>query len=189
MLKHFFIILFLSSISYSQDYRLINKAEKLLNSNTPNFKKIDNLLKRASKSDYGFCANAKNVALSEIEYLKARKHFIKAEYSKSLSILESNTVWSKPNCSDSLKVLCLFKIHGKETIRNLILEHKNKLTSSCASKNYNTICLQLQTIDYIFCFHDQNNGFSKKDETILKTIEYTNFYTLLFEDETNIEID
>lgn len=188
MIKHFFIILFLSTISYSQNYRLINKAERLLNSNAPNFKKIDNLLERASKSNYGFCANAKGIALSEIEYLKAKKYFIKKEYSKSLSLLESNTVWSKPNCSDSLKVLCLIKIHGKETIRDLLLEHKNKSTSSCASKNYNTICLELQTIDYTFCFHDQNKGFSKEKETILTTIKHTNFYTLLFDNNPNTEI-
>ena len=69
MRKIFFtIILFLSLISYSQSYSLIEKAEKRIEKKE--YSKALKLLKRAESADYGFCGNAKIEALFKITELR-----------------------------------------------------------------------------------------------------------------------
>jgi len=93
MTKYFYIILFFVTASYSQDFSLISKAEKIIDSENPDFVKAEKLLARAKNDDYGFCANVKRSALSEIEYLTARIYYLKSDYKKSLAILDSGETW------------------------------------------------------------------------------------------------
>lgn len=65
-----FTVLLFSFVCYSQDYRLLNTAEKKLNEKK--YDKALNILTKAEKGNYGFCGNAKVDAQSRINSLKLR---------------------------------------------------------------------------------------------------------------------
>jgi len=181
-MKHFiYLLLFLSYISsYSQDFRLINKADKIINSENPDLKKAKKYLARAKKADYGFCLNAKLSALSEIEYLNAKIYYINAEYSNCIELIDSGAANEKSNEADSLKVLCLIKLYGKSKIRDLILRQPDKIIQRGEDFKYKPICLDLNPINYTFCFYDQNEELNYRSElTILEIIKESNFYSIL----------
>jgi len=180
MTKYFYIILFFVTASYSQDFSLISKAEKIIDSEKPDFVKAEKLLARAKNDDYGFCANVKLSALSEIGYLTARIYYLKSDYKKSLAVLDSGKTWEKQKESDLLKVMCLSKIYGKTEIRNLILNRKDEIIRRDSDFRYKKICLKLESINYNFCFYDQNEELNYKTEVgILEIIRASNFYTIL----------
>ncbi len=172
----------ISSICFSQNYRLINKAKTILNMEKPNFKKVEKLLKRAKTKDYGFCANAKITALSEITYLKGKMAYLKSNYKKCIEIFDTGDAWTKTKSSDSLKVLSLIKIHGKEKVKTMIEEKSRELITRDSNYLYKKICLNLVEIKYHFCFNDQDESFDyKKVLTIREIIAKTNFNNLIFD--------
>lgn len=177
LLFFFFII-----ESYAQNYSLINKAENLLNQENQNFKKIERLLAKAERRDYGFCANAKVEALSRINYLKAKVLFLKKDYSKSLVLLSSDEVWAEQKSADSLKVESLIQIYGKSNVQKSIFKESDKIIVREENYLYNKICLNLNSLNYIFCFNDQDESLDyKKEISILEIIKKCNFYHLLIE--------
>jgi len=180
MKRYFYILFFFTFNLFSQNYELINKADKILCSENPNLNKAEKILNKAEKSNYGFCGNAKMSALSEIEYLRAKILFYQNEYKKCLVKLDSENVWIKQKSSDSLKIVCLIKIYGKEKIQKLIFEKSDDKIIRELNYQYNKICLNLENISYNFCFNDQNEKLDyKKEVTILEILEETNFYNLL----------
>ena len=80
MKRHLYILLFFSFNLFSQNYNLIIKADKILNTNKPNLNKVEKILNKAEKRNYGFCGNAKMSADSEIEFLRAKILFLKNDY-------------------------------------------------------------------------------------------------------------
>lgn len=180
-IKYFFFILLIIK-SYGQDYSAIDKAEKLLNLDNKDLKKIDRLLNKAEKKDYGFCLNAKSDALSRISYLKATVFYLKENYSESLKLLDSNEVWVNQKSADSLKIECLIKIYGKKNIQNSILENSNRIMVREQNYLYNKICINLNLLSYKFCFYDQDETLDyKKEITIFEIIKNCNFYHLLLD--------
>ena len=180
-MKTYFYILFFFTINlFSQNYKLINKADKILQTEKPNLIKAEKLLNKAEKNDYGFCGNAKVSALSEIDYLRAKILFFQNKFEECLIKLDSENLWLRQKSADSLKIICLIKIHGREKVKNLILEKSNKTIIRESNYLYNKICLKLEEIDYDFCFYDQDEKLDyKKELTILEILEETNFYNSL----------
>jgi hypothetical protein len=180
MKRHFYILLFFSFNLFSQNYNLIIKADKILNTNKPNLNKVEKILNKAEKRNYGFCGNAKESALSEIDYLRAKILFIQNEYEKCLIKLNSENIWIRQKSSDSLKIECLIKIHGKEKVKSVIFEKCNEKIVRNLNYLYTKISLKLENINYNFCFYDQDEKLDyKKELTILEILEETNFYNLL----------
>ncbi|CAL2094282.1 conserved protein of unknown function [Tenacibaculum sp. 190524A02b] len=183
-MRRYLIFIFLISFfnCFSQNYRLINKANAILNTEKPDFKKVQKLLKRAQRQDYGFCGNAKLSAFSKIAYLESKMAYLKSDYKRCIEILDSEEVWIKAKLSDSLKVLSLIKIHGKEKIKTMIEKKSKKLITRDSDYLYKKICLNLAEIKYNFCFNDQDESFDyKKVVTIREIIEKTNFNNLIFD--------
>ena len=178
----YLLIFFLTINSFSQDYRLIHKAEKILNSEKSNFEKVEKLLKRAKVADYGFCGNAYITAISEIDFLNAKMYYLKSEFAECIKKIDSVETWERQKSSDSLKVLCLTKLYGKSKIKELILINSNKTIVRKDNFRYENICIELKEINYTFCFKDQNEEFNyKKELTLLEIIKETNFYKILIE--------
>ncbi|EDP96439.1 hypothetical protein U8527_10020 [Kordia algicida OT-1] len=177
------VLLLLMTFSvYAQNYSLIDRADALLEAEKPNYKKVERLLKRAKKKDYGFCGNARFSALSKIDFVEAKMLYLKSEYAACLSFLDSDDVWIAQKSSDSLKVLTLIKIHGKETIKKLIEKDAARVITRTSDYEYKDICINLDTINYNFCFRDQEDAFDyKKEVTIAEIIRKTNFYQLLYD--------
>ena len=180
-MKKLFNILFLFSFSlFSQNYNLITKANKILNSENPNLIKAEKLLNRAEKRDYGFCGNAKMSADSEIEFLRAKILFLKNDFEECLKRLESEEIWIRRYSSDSLKIECLIKMHNKETISNLIFAKSSEILKRKPNYNYKGVCIKLEEINYEFCFLDQHENINyKKEVTLLEILTETNFYNLI----------
>jgi hypothetical protein len=65
-----FLVLALYQLTFSQDYSLVNKAEKKINEK--DYKKALRLLNRAENADYGFCGTAKIEAIDKVYELKLR---------------------------------------------------------------------------------------------------------------------
>ncbi len=167
--------------AYAQPSHGISRAENILRSENPNFKKVKRLLDTAEKAQYGFCANAKITALSEIAYLRAKLYYLTSDYHTCPQLLDSGETWQRQKSSDSLKVLSLIQLYGKEKIENLIMAQSNKLITRDSNYLYKHICMDLDSIDYIFCFKDQDNSFDyKKHVTIKEILKMTNFYHLLY---------
>lgn len=168
--------------SHAQDYKLINKAESLLNQEKQNLNKIEKLLAKAERRSYGFCANSKLETLSRINYLKAKVLFLKKDYSKSIELLSSDEVWIEQMSADSLKIESLIQIYGKSNVQKSILKESDKLIVREENYLYNKICLNLNSLNYIFCFNDQDENLDhKKEISILEIIKKCNFYHLLIE--------
>lgn len=179
MAKYFYMFFLLSFNLFSQNYSLITKVEKNLNSENPNLKKAEKLLNRAEKSDYGFCGSAKLSADSEIDFLRAKILFLKNDFKKCLNKLESEDIWIRRYSSDSLKIECLIKMHGKEKISNLIYAKTSEIIKR-NNYNYKGIYIRLEEINYTFCFLDQNENINYNNEvTLLEILKETNFYNLI----------
>ena len=180
MKKYFYIFFFFSLNLFSQNYKLITKADKILSSENPNLKKAEKLLNRAEKSDYGFCGSAKLSADSKIDFLRAKILFLKNDFKKCLNKLESEDIWMRRYSSDSLKIECLIKMYGKEKISNLIFFKSSKIIKRENKYNYKGICIKLEEINYAFCFLDQNENINYNNEvTLLEILKETNFYNLI----------
>lgn len=180
------VLLLMTFSTYAQNYGLINRAEALLKAEKPNFKKVEKLLKRAKKRDYGFCGNARMTALCEIDFLEAKMLFLKSEYVACLSLIDSDDTWIVNKSGDSLKILTLIKIHGKETIKKLIEKDAERMITRTSGYQYKDICINLDTINYTFCFRDQEDAFDyKKEVTIAEILQKTNFYHLLYDPKPN----
>lgn len=181
MKSFLFTLCFFSAFCvHAQDYSLIIKAEKILNKNNPNLKKASKLLKKAEKSDYGFCGNAKMSALIEIDYLKAKILFLEGNYISCLQKLEEDEIWNKHITTDSLKVACLIEIHGKEKVVQSFLEKSNATTIKRTTSWDDSFCIALENISYTFCFtYPTTNFVIPKDTPLLEVLKATNFYSLL----------
>ncbi len=178
------LLLLLTFNTYAQNYKSINKAEKLINTENPNFKKIERILKRAEKSQYGFCGNAKMSALSRIQYIRAKMLYLKSDYTECINLLDSGEAWIHKKAADSLKVLSLIKIHGKEKVKSFIEKDSEKIIIRDSDYLYKKICINFDSINYNFCFNDQDESFNyKKEITIGEIIQKTNFYHLLYQSE------
>ena len=182
------VLLFGTTNCFSQDgFRLIRKAEKSIQKNKLN--RALNSLQKAEKADYGFCGNAWDSAHWKISYLKANIYLEKNEFHQSLKELDSIGDCSfGGDCakSDSLKVVVLIKIYGREKIAQLFLEEtsliNNKYDYSAELQTIN-----FTSIDYIFRFtliKDKNNKTENSDEPLQipfnEFIKRCNFYELLF---------
>lgn len=180
MAKYFYIFFFFSLNLFSQNHKLITKADKILSSENPNLIKAEKLLNRAEKRDYGFCGNAKISAESEIEFLKAKILFLKNDFEKCLKRLESEDIWIRRYSSDSLKIECLIKMHNKETISNLIFAKSSEILKREHNYNYKGVCIKLEEINYEFCFLDQYENINYNNEvTLFEILKETNFYNLI----------
>ena len=141
--------------SQNEGYRKIQRAEKLLKSNTKLDKAID-LLNDAKDDNYGFCGNAYASAEWEINFLLAQIYSQNKQYSIALgNIDEIKNCNLGGDCykSDSLKLKILVDLYGKDNL-------KNELKKTKSSKNFINIkndsiskkCLNLEKFNYQYCF-------------------------------------
>lgn len=157
-MKYFILILlFIPLLACSQDYnykdgyRFIKKAEKALKNDK--IKKAENLLKKASNSNYGFCGNAWASAEGSIDLLKAQIANKKKNYDKALMILDSIggcSLGADCNKRDSLKIETLFLKYGK----NKVVDSFGLLEKVEKNENeYNdTYTVNLTELNYKFTF-------------------------------------
>lgn len=181
-----YLLFLLSFASYSQHYRLINKAAKIIDTEKPDKQRVLRILKRAKKADYGFCLMGSWDAYLKIDYLTAKLYYKIGDYQHSLELLDA-LPYDESNKGDSLKVVCLTKIYGANTMYKLISANASQIIKRGKQHDYTPICMYLEDIKYIFCFRDQNENLDYKNElTAWEVIKETNFYTILKNNEQGI---
>jgi|GEM_PF-2138161 len=173
---NYLLALFLLSIGNlslnAQDYDYINRAEKLINANK-NLPRALKLLDKAVQGDYGFCGNAYASAFWNMHYLRARVYNEQKEYLLGLKELDSITSCAfGGNCSasDSLK----FEILNKAFDKSKILKSLESLSDSLIYRDSllwsYRVCIDLELIEYTFCFFVNKDLMANKKSMTLKEI-------------------
>ena len=116
-----FSLAMLSCTSTSYDaydgHNFIKNAEKAVQKN--DIASAEAYLKKAEKSDYGFCGNSWIDAKADISLVKAQILNKKGNYDEALQLLESTNgclMGADCNTRDSLKIETLFLKHGKDKV-------------------------------------------------------------------------
>jgi len=137
--------------SYKQGYKFIEKAEK--NLKKENLNKVEEFLRKAKLSDYGFCGNAWASAFGEINLIQTQIHNKRKDYDKALILLDSIDGCSfGANCEarDSLKVVTLILKFGKEKVKE---SFSNVTKIEKLEKEFETIySVYLKELNYTLIF-------------------------------------
>ena len=167
-----FLIAFISANSFGQNFKYINKAERLIDANI----RLDRALKlldKAEKVDYGFCGNSRITAFWHINYLKARVYYKKKELKLALTHLDSiNGCMFGGNCkkSDSLKYKIIGELYGKKKVLTLLKNLSDSVITYTDVWMERNICLHLDSIDYNFCFSFDPIIFKNNEKLTLNKI-------------------
>lgn len=136
---------------YKDGYTFIKNAEKAVEQNE--IALAEAYLVKASKSDYGFCGNSWLDAKSDINLVKAQILNKKGNYDEALLLLESgngNTIGTRCNKRDSLKIETLFLKHGKDKV----IESFQSLTAikKLDNNGFESYSVYVKKLDYTFSF-------------------------------------
>ena len=117
-----FICLFLGmalSAPAQGGYSALSKAEKLIEKG--NYQRARVHLEVAREQDYGFCGNAWASAFNGIRSCEARILIAKEKYGMALDSLHQISYgFDETEPYDSLKVVCLLGMYGKEKAREYV---------------------------------------------------------------------
>ncbi len=165
--------------NYNQGYRFIEKAKTYLEDGE--YKKAEKFLRKAKRSDFGFCGNSWMVAHKEIDRLTVELYLKEGRFEELLSFLETIESYGFGQVKrDNLKITALINIYGKDAVKTAI----DNAAEFMAVVEYNfdfDYTIHLSELNYALNFKDSRDEsqIDNDEENSQDIIESQEFYKQL----------